>query len=126
MAQTDKQILIIDDDPQFRKMLRIMLEDDGYPISVAEDGEDGLRVFDAAPADLVITDILMPNKEGYETMMALKQRAPHLRIIAVTGGNPTMSLSNMLETAEALGADRVLAKPFTRSEILQVINELLA
>jgi len=118
------RILIIDDDVQFLKMLRLMLEDAGYEVIEAENGEVGIHLFREARTDLIITDIFMPVKEGIETMLALKREYPDVRIIAMSGGGRTSDFS-YLEIMKGLGADRAFAKPFERPELLAAIQELL-
>lgn len=119
-----RHVLIIDDDPPIREMLRRMLEYAGYQVTEAVDGEAGLRSFQAEPPDLVITDILMPNKEGLETIMGLRRLAPEVPIIAMSGGGHNGTLS-YLQTADRLGARVTLAKPFTRQEMLDAVHTAL-
>lgn len=120
-----RQILIIDDDEQLREMLRRMLEYAGYEVIEACDGDEAMKVLRHHEVDLVITDILMPNREGLETIMELRRGRPQVPIIAISGGGwgPT---SNYLVTANKLGAAKTLAKPFTRQEILDAVSEVLA
>lgn len=120
------RILIIDDEEMFRQMLRQMLEIAGYEVAEATDGEQGLALFRDKPADLVITDIFMPEKEGIATIHELKKDFPNLKLIAVTGGGYKRRGFEYLQFAESIGADRALHKPFERKEILGTIEELLA
>jgi len=117
------RILIIDDEAQFRTMLRQMLERSGYEITEAVDGEQGLALLQQGSADLLITDILMPKKEGIETIFALKRDFPNVKIIAISGGSRQGGYQ-YLEHASHAGADHVLAKPFERDELLQAIEAL--
>jgi DNA-binding response OmpR family regulator len=118
------RILVIDDEDQSRQMLQQALERAGYEVTTARDGSEGLRRFREAPTDLVITDILMPEKEGLETIMDLRREFPAVKIIAVSGGGRTGSL-NFLDIAKRLGARRTLQKPFGLREMLAVVHELL-
>jgi len=120
------RILIIDDEELFRQMLKQMLEQAGHEVSEAADGDKGLAMFHKQPADLVITDIFMPEKEGIATIHDLKAEFPDLKVIAVTGGGYKRRGFEYLEFAEKIGADRALHKPFQRQEILTAIEELLA
>ena len=79
-------ILIIDDDDQIRRVLRKTLERDGYDVADAPNGKEGIRLYRENPADLVITDIIMPEKEGIETIRELRRDFPEVKIIAISGG----------------------------------------
>ena len=118
------RILIIDDDVQFLKMLRQMLERAGYEIVEASNGKIGIKLFRENPTDLIITDIFMPDKDGLETIMELKQEFPAIKIIAMSGGGQKNEFC-YLDIAKIFGVNRSLNKPFERQEILQVIEELV-
>lgn len=119
------RILLIDDDEQLRMMLRKMLEKAGYgDIEEAQDGSVGVKLFRQRPFDLVITDIIMPDKEGIETIIELTGDYPQTKIIAMSGGGK-LSPQDYLETAKRLGASRTLAKPFNYSEFIDTVHELL-
>lgn len=118
-------ILVIDDDAAVRRMLRQMLEGAGYEVVEAADGAIGLDLYNKRPVDLVITDILMPEKEGIETILALRKTAPEVKILAISGGG-RMNKGDLLSTAEFFGAVRTLAKPFARKELLGMVQETLA
>ena len=118
------RILIIDDDDQLRHMLCQALEQAGYETVEARDGEEGLARYRAAPTDLIITDILMPGKEGLETIMELRREVPGVKIIAISGGGQTGNMT-FLEVARYLGAQRALQKPFELRELLDAIREVL-
>jgi len=117
-------ILIIDDDVKFLKMFRQMLERDGHKVMAAPNGEIGAKLFREKPTDLIITDIFMPEKDGIETIIGLKQEFIGVKIIAISGGGRKGNF-HYLETAEALGADRSFTKPFERQEMLDAIQELV-
>ncbi len=119
------RILIIEDDPQTRDMLSQLLQRSGYEVSVAADGIDGLREFRKAPADLVLTDLLMPGKEGLETIRDLLDEFVGVKIIAMSGGGRLGNLG-YLAAAEKLGATRVFAKPIDIPLLLTTIKELLS
>lgn len=118
------RILIIDDDAQIRNMLRQMLEREGFEIADAADGKAGIRLFHQAPADLVITDIIMPDKEGLETIRELLQDNPDLRIIAMSGGG-LVGPHHYLKIAEGFGAIRTFTKPIDRRELISAVREVL-
>ncbi|MBU0691040.1 response regulator [bacterium] len=117
------RILVIDDDEDVRNMLRRILEHDGHEVSDAANGDLGLRQYRANPADLVITDIIMPEKEGIETIRELRREFPDVRIIAISGGG-RVGPSDYLNAARMMGAKRTFTKPFSRQEILDCVHEL--
>jgi CheY-like chemotaxis protein len=118
------RVLVIDDDTATRRVLKLLLERAGYEVTDAPDGEVGVRSYRAQPADLVLTDILMPEKEGLELIREIKQDFPEAKIVAMSGGGRTGNM-DFLVLAEQLGADRVLSKPIDRQELLQTIGALL-
>ena len=118
-------ILVVDDDDAFRSMLRRTLQRAGYDIVEAADGSAALRALSGATMDVVITDIVMPNMEGIETIRALRQSYPHLKIIAISGGG-RIGPEGYLEVAKHFGAFRVHRKPFENEELLASIEEALA
>jgi DNA-binding response OmpR family regulator len=118
------RILIIDDDNQLRHMLCQVLEQAGYETVEARDGQEGLEHYRATPTDLIITDILMPGKEGLETIMELRRAVPGIKIIAISGGGQTGNMT-FLEVARYLGAQRALQKPFELRELLNAVREVL-
>mgnify|MGYP006280527557 CR=1 FL=1 len=120
-----QKILIIDDEPHILMMLKKMMEKAGYDIDLASNGDEGMKLFQKSPSDLVITDIIMPEKEGLETIREMKRIQPELKIIAMSGGGK-ISAENYLETASIFGANRVIQKPFTQKEMVTAVNELMA
>lgn len=117
-------ILLVDDDEQYRLMLNEVLQLAGYEVRQAQDGKEALRIYQAAPTDLVITDLIMPEKEGLETIRELRAYNPAVKIIAMSGGgriNPT----DHLMMAQRFKAQRVLAKPFSPQLLLAMVKELL-
>jgi len=117
--------LIIDDEPAVRKSLRMSLERAGYQVAEAGDGRTGLRLHAAAPADVIITDIFMPDFDGIETIRELRRVAPGVKVIVVSGGDSTGTL-NMLDDAKLLGADRAFHKPLKSEELLGAVREMLS
>lgn len=120
-----KKILVIDDDLQFNGMITMILEDAGYEVRSAHDGIEGLKMFMQERPDLVITDLYMPEKEGLETIMELRQADQDIRILVMSGGSPHMNMSDMFNTAEMFGADAALPKPFSVGTFLEKVKELL-
>lgn len=117
------RILLIDDDAELRVLAGLNLKEAGYDVSLAADGNEGLKLFRQEPADLVITDIYMPNREGLETIRDLRQRFPGVGIIAMSG---RATAGTMLGIARKLGADEVLQKPFATNELLDAISKVLS
>lgn len=118
-----KRILIIDDDPRMLQLLGEAFSGSGYHVELAADGEVGLALFRAEPPDVVVTDILMPNREGLETIVALRKLQADVKVVAISGGG-NIGPSNFLRLATHLGADAVLAKPFRLSEIRELVDGL--
>jgi CheY-like chemotaxis protein len=118
------RILIIDDEPQIRSMLRLMLERVGYEIAEAPDGIEGIRKYRENPADLIITDLIMPNKDGIGMIIDLKKEFPKVKIIAMSGGGVNRP-EGYLDGAKKLGATRTLTKPIVRDEMLKAVKETL-
>jgi DNA-binding response OmpR family regulator len=119
------KILIIDDDEQMRILLRQVMEWSGYEVVEAADGREGMLRQRKERADLVITDLIMPEQEGLETITGLKKEYPKLRIIAISGGG-RIGPDAYLPAAQELGADRVFSKPFDVRELANTVKELLA
>ena len=117
--------MIIDDEPAVRKTLRTSLERAGYQVAEAGDGRTGLRFHAAAPADVIITDIFMPDFDGIETIRELRRVAPGVKVIVVSGGDSTGTL-NMLDDAKLRGADRAFHKPLKPEELLGAVREMLS
>ena len=120
-----KRILVIEDDDQTRHMLAEMMRRAGYEVLEAPDGRVGVELFRTERVDLVITDILMPEKDGLETIRDMKRESPDVRIIAISGGGRT-GLLDFLPVARRLGANRTFAKPTDRRELLSAVAEELA
>jgi len=117
-------ILIIDDEPQIRSMLKLMLERDGYEVAEAPDGIEGIRSYRQNPADLIITDLIMPNKDGIGVIIDLKKEFPDVKIIALSGGGLNKP-EGYLKGAKKLGAACTLTKPIDRGEMLRAIKDVL-
>jgi CheY-like chemotaxis protein len=118
------KVLVIDDDPAARRLIGRILSDARLQVVEAADGVEGLRKFHAEAPDLVVTDIIMPEKEGIQTIAEIRACGPATRIIAISGGG-TGAGQLYLNMAEELGADAALAKPFRPSELLSLVDRLL-
>ncbi len=118
-------ILVIDDDEAIRHLYSEVLEREGYEVHTAEDGAVGIRLFEEHFFDLVVTDIVMPEKEGLETIQALLRMRPGLKILAVSGGgvgNPFCYLA----IAKQFGAASALVKPVPIEDLRAEVRRLLA
>ena len=119
------QILVIEDDFAVRELMLQTLTKAGYQVIAAEDGVQGLNLFREKNPDLVITDIVMPQKEGLQTIIELRQQAPHVKVIAMSGGG-RFGNGDYLKLARKFGARKTVSKPFLRDEMLAVVREVLA
>ncbi len=128
------KLLIIDDEEDIRIVLKEILGRAGYEVDVAADASEGMDLLRANGADLVITDIIMPGKDGVQTVYDIRMEFPNTRIIVISGGGnvtpmeyePTaIATTAYLASATAAGADLALTKPFDRVELLNAIKGLL-
>jgi len=117
-------ILLVDDDEHFRTMLCEALTGEGYQVLEASEGEQAINLYAERPTDIVITDLIMPGKEGLEMIGEIRRLHAGVKIIAISGGGRVNS-QDYLKIAKALGAQRVLAKPFSHCEILEAISQVL-
>ncbi len=121
------KILVAEDDEDLRETLQAVLEEEGYEVVTASNGKKAEELCREERPDLVITDIIMPEKDGLETIADLQRNFPDLKIIAITGaGSGRGKGFNYLECAELLGARRVLGKPFGRSDLLNLIKDVFS
>ena len=117
-------ILVIDDDSAIRMLVTRVLSSAGHTTMEAANGKEGVELAEMHRPELVITDVLMPEKEGIETMREILDSAPETKIIVISGGGLARNLT-FLEVAKALGADESLAKPFRTIELLQTVERVL-
>lgn len=119
-------ILLADDVEEIRRLMAAWLEDQGHTIFHAANGHEAIRQALAHPCDLIVTDILMPEKDGLDVIIALRRTQTHARFLAISGGGQYMSAQDALHLAHALGADGHLFKPFTRQQFLTAVSQALA
>ena len=117
------RILLVEDAADLRNALACALKMEGHVVEAADDGEQGVAMQPAFGAEILITDIFMPNKDGIETIQELTRNYFDVKVIAISGGAP--GLPDYLASARLFGAVEVLPKPFTPSELLVVVRELL-
>ena len=118
-----KRILIVDDEEEIRNYLREILEDSGFDVVDAPNGFLGEKLFRQKPSDLIITDILMPEKGGFEAILELHREFPEVKIFAISGGG-WVSSEVYLEVAKELGAIRTFVKPVKAKELIEEISNL--
>lgn len=126
-------ILIIDDEEDIRDALQMVLESVGHDVKVASNGNEAVELQRGEPADLIITDIIMPGKDGVDTIKEIRREFPGIRIIAISGGGgvqPTeyvpeaITTTAYLAAAKEAGADMAFTKPFERKELIQAVDDL--
>lgn len=122
-APNTYRILVIDDEPDIRRLLRLALEEAGYEVWEAQEGEDGLAIARQKECDLAIVDLFMPGKEGLETILALRRDMPQIKLIAMSGGS---GHTDMLPAARSFGADQTIHKPYELDTLLTSIAALLS
>ncbi|MFC1814333.1 response regulator [Thermodesulfobacteriota bacterium] len=119
-----KNILFVDDEEKLWKLFKEALEKFGYKVWVAFNGNEGLKLFRENLADLIITDIFMPEKDGHTFIHEIMQEFPGTNIFAITGKKTFLGIDMELDAAETLGAKRVFAKPVKLSELVKAIKAL--
>lgn len=118
------RVMVIDDDPLVRETIRNILAMKKIEVVEACDGEEGLEIFARTPVPVVITDLLMPGKEGIETISELRRISPETKIVAISGGGATNNLT-FLELARKMGATKTLSKPFRPKELIDIIEAVI-
>ncbi|ATC63507.1 response regulator [Nibricoccus aquaticus] len=119
------RILLVDDDEVLRMVQAHFLRRFGYHVDAASDGMGAIKHLNAQPADLVITDMVMPGTDGVQLIQHLRKHHPAVKIVAISGGGP-MAPDLMTDIARALGADATLMKPFTLIALLKAVRALMA
>ena len=120
-----KRILIIDDDFQVMGLLRDVLLSQGFDVSCAPNGEIGLLLQKQSAVDVLITDLVMPDTDGYQVIRQARKLYPELKIIAISGGDISASGEDYLPFTKLLGADAVFTKPINHDELISSINDML-
>jgi len=124
MIEKNKTILVIEDEILLRSLMRKGLEKKGFNVLEAVNGCDGVDIFEKEKPSLVVTDMLMPDKEGMQTIQELRQIDPNVKIVAMSGGGSTKNMA-FLEMAERVGASATIAKPFKPQDLFNIIEGLL-
>jgi len=120
--KANTRILIVDDEDPIRFVLETTLSDEGYEVQTASNGEDAIRLAESNQFDLVMIDLIMPRKDGFETIVALQEIQPGIGIIAMSGGGWKGGTNCYLRVAGRIWACRTLAKPFGRMAMLEAIE----
>jgi two-component system chemotaxis response regulator CheY len=116
----------VDDEEAIRRLIYETLKQAGYHVHEASNGKEGLTRYRQSPTDLVIMDILMPDQDGLESILTLRQEFPEARIMAITGGSDMIGILNFLDVARMLGARRTLQKPFEMQQLLDAVHTEIA
>lgn len=117
---TKRSVLVVDDEPQVRFVIRSKLEQHGFDVHEAANGEEAVRLLEREPVDVVVTDILMPERDGLETIQHVQKTCPGVGIVAISAtGNDVY-----LRCARAFGAARVVTKPLRLDELARIVEDL--
>src|SRR5688572_8539872 len=117
-------ILVVDDEPELRDLIGRVLVDAGHRVTCAENGEQASRLISGERFDVVLTDVIMPEKDGMQVITELRRKHPEVRIVAMSGGGH-VSREQYLKIAKGLGAHALLQKPFSNDELMQVVESVL-
>jgi DNA-binding response OmpR family regulator len=120
------RVLVIEDNRDLRELMQVILQHAGYDVELASDGQIGMKVQRERPADLVVTDIFMPNQDGIETIAKFREEYPDLKVIVMSGDGKLANRYAHLATARELGVRALLPKPFDEDELLSTIRGALA
>ena len=117
-----QQILVVDDEPQIRDILKRKLEQSGYGVTEAANGQEAIDKLEQGQFDLVLADILMPEKDGLEVIMYIQREQPQVKCVAISAPSNRV----FLQSAELLGAAEIIEKPFELAEVEAIVKKLLA
>jgi CheY-like chemotaxis protein len=118
-----KRLLVVDDDADMRLTLKLALELAGYSVAVAANGREAVQIQRREPADVLITDIFMPDADGFEAIDAFRHEFPHTKIVVVSGG-AQFTKRDYLPDAALIGVDATLQKPFEIETLLKTLESL--
>lgn len=119
-----KKILFVDDDISIRQLHKQILENEGYHVEIARNGHEAIQVLAEKNVDMVITDILMPDIDGFELIMEIRRNHPQLKVMAISGGG-RLSSDEYLTLANQLGVLYTLEKPFTKNQFVETVKQIL-
>jgi len=118
------RVLVVDDSADIRGMLQAQLEMEGFDVATAPDGARALALLGRQRADLIITDLFMPDKDGIETILEIREKYPALQIVAMSGWDSRQG-SDYLKVAREIGAVRTVKKPFELTDIVKIVRDLM-
>jgi len=118
-------VLVIEDEPLVRDTIRLSLETGGYDVIIASDGREGVSMLGRNKVDVVVTDLIMPEQEGLETIRIIRRDHPLTKVIAISGGGRHVG-TDYLKAASLLGANFALQKPFAMAHLRQCVADCLA
>ncbi|MFC1747289.1 response regulator [Pseudomonadota bacterium] len=118
-------ILVVDDEEPIRSLVRKILTKDGHDVMEAENGQIACDMFSSADIDLIVTDLVMPEKNGIEMIMEIKRLNPNVKVIAISGGIGFSGQIDLLSVASLLGAKHIIKKPFGVEDIRNAVNDML-
>ncbi len=119
-----KTVLVVDDDPSMRALIRLYLEGAGYGVIEAADGRRAMQALEGKDVDLVVLDIFMPEMDGLEVLQVLREHCRTCRVMAISGGSAKIGM-DLLGHATIFGADDVLEKPFGEATLLARVETLI-
>lgn len=119
------RVIVADDVVEIRQLIAQWMEEQGHTVEHASTGREVIRTALARPCDLIITDILMPDGDGLDVIIALKRAHPGIRIVGISGGGKHMTAPDALQLAQAIGGDAMLLKPFTRKQLLEAVERAM-
>jgi DNA-binding response OmpR family regulator len=121
MSEGNKRVLVIDDDSDLRELIQALLQNEGFDVLSAADGREAFELQKTRPADVVVTDIFMPDKDGIETIFEMRRKFPRTRVIVMSGGGSTLR-TDFGSLALELGAVKFLKKPFQPQELIDAVR----
>ena len=119
------EIVLADDVPELRQLLSKWLEEEGHAVTRASNRRDVVRLVREKPFDLIVTDIVMPQGDGWDAILAVNRIRPTTRILAISGGAHHMPADACLRVAKGVGADAVLKKPFNRAQLIAAVTQVI-
>lgn len=121
-----KIVFIVDDDPSHARICERILKRAGYGVVTANQGDQALKVLAQTTVDVLLLDVIMPGKDGFEVLLALRRTNPTIPVISMSGSSDVVPSRDLLKQCKLLGARRILAKPFTEAALLEAIDAVLA
>jgi two-component system nitrogen regulation response regulator NtrX len=120
-----RKVLVVEDEPEVLSALSVLFTSEGYAVATAENGEEAIKRMDDDPPDLVVADLFLPERDGFELLTHSLQKHPGCPVLAISGGGKSGDKKTFLEAAAHAGASATLEKPFTKAELLKIVDQLL-